>query len=63
MDQQLGQKNAIQFIWNRANFNTSPDFLNGNQPPSSAHPGPVPDLLARGFRMGLDHNHQPDHDQ
>jgi hypothetical protein len=33
MDQQLGQKNAIQFIWNRANFNTSPDFLNSNQPP------------------------------
>lgn len=33
MDQQLGQKNAIQFVWNRSNFNTSPDFLNGNQPP------------------------------
>jgi hypothetical protein len=33
VDQQLGQKNSIQFIWNRANFNTSPDFLNGNQPP------------------------------
>ena len=32
MDQQLGQKNAIQFIWNRANYNTSPDFLNSNEP-------------------------------
>jgi hypothetical protein len=32
-DQQLGQRNAISFIWNRANFNTSPDFLNSNQPP------------------------------
>ena len=33
MDEQLGQRNSIQFIYNRANFNTSPDFLNGNQPP------------------------------
>ncbi len=33
MDQQLGQKNAVQFIWNRSNYNTAPDFLNGNQPP------------------------------
>ncbi len=33
MDQQLGQRNAIQFIWNRSNYNTSPDFLNSNQPP------------------------------
>lgn len=33
MDQQIGQKNSVQFIWNRSNFNTSPDFLNGNQPP------------------------------
>jgi hypothetical protein len=33
MDQQLGQKHAFQFIWNRSNFNTSPDFLNSNQPP------------------------------
>lgn len=33
MDQQLGDRNAIQFVWNRANYNTSPDFLNSNQPP------------------------------
>jgi Carboxypeptidase regulatory-like domain len=33
LDQQLGQKNSLQFVFNRANYNTSPDFLNGNQPP------------------------------
>jgi hypothetical protein len=33
MDEQLGQKNTFQFIYNRANYNTSPDFLNSNQPP------------------------------
>jgi hypothetical protein len=33
MDQQIGQKNSFQFVFNRANYNTSPDFLNGNQPP------------------------------
>ena len=32
MDQQIGQKNAIQFVWNRANFNTVPDLLNGIEP-------------------------------
>ncbi|HVP00471.1 MAG TPA: carboxypeptidase regulatory-like domain-containing protein [Bryobacteraceae bacterium] len=32
MDQQLGQRNAIQFIWNRANYNTTPDLLNGIEP-------------------------------
>lgn len=33
IDQQVGQKNSFEFVYNRANFNTSPDFLNGNQPP------------------------------
>jgi hypothetical protein len=33
MDEQLGQRNTFQFIYNRANYNTSPDFLNSNQPP------------------------------
>ena len=32
-DQQMGQKNSLSFVWNRADFITSPDFLNGNQPP------------------------------
>jgi hypothetical protein len=32
-DQQIGQKNTLSFIFNRANYTTSPDFLNGNQPP------------------------------
>ena len=38
MDQQFGQKNSISFVWNRANFNTSPDFLNSNQPPFLGSP-------------------------
>jgi len=33
VDQQIGQRNSLQFIFNRANYDTSPDFLNGNQPP------------------------------
>jgi len=33
IDQQIGQRNSLEFVYNRANFNTSPDFLNGNQPP------------------------------
>ncbi len=38
IDEQLGQRNSIQFIYNRANFNTSPDFLNSNQPPFPGAP-------------------------
>jgi hypothetical protein len=38
MDQQIGQRNSLQFVWNRANFNTSPDFLNSNQPPFLGSP-------------------------
>ncbi|HUK15857.1 MAG TPA: carboxypeptidase regulatory-like domain-containing protein [Bryobacteraceae bacterium] len=35
-DQQIGNKNSIQFVFNEAQFNTSPDFLNSNEP---AFPG------------------------
>ncbi len=47
MDQQLGQKNAVQFIWNKANFNTSPDFLNSNQPPFIGAPWSGGQISAR----------------
>jgi hypothetical protein len=33
IDQQIGSRNAFQMVFNRANYNTSPDFLNSNQPP------------------------------
>ncbi len=33
IDHQITTKNSFEFVWNRANFNTAPDFLNGNQPP------------------------------
>jgi hypothetical protein len=33
IDHQITSKNSFSFVWNRANFNTSPDFLNANQPP------------------------------
>ncbi len=52
MDQQLGQKNSIQFIWNRANFNTSPDFLNGNQPPFIGAPWSGGQISAREDFVG-----------
>jgi hypothetical protein len=32
IDHQITSKNAFQFVWNRANFNTAPDFLNSNEP-------------------------------
>ncbi|MGO9258728.1 MAG: carboxypeptidase regulatory-like domain-containing protein [Bryobacteraceae bacterium] len=35
-DQQLGNRNSIEFVFNEAQFNTSPDFLNSNEP---AFPG------------------------
>jgi hypothetical protein len=47
MDQQIGQRNSVQFIWNRANFNTSPDFLNGNQPPFIGAPWSGGQISAR----------------
>jgi len=37
-DQQLGNKNSLQFVFNEAQFNTSPDFLNSNEPPFPGAP-------------------------
>jgi hypothetical protein len=33
IDHQITSKNNFEFVWNRANYLSSPDFLNGNQPP------------------------------
>ncbi len=32
IDHQITSKNSFEFVWNRANFNTAPDFLNSNEP-------------------------------
>ena len=31
-DQQIGSKNTFEFVFNEAQFNTAPDFLNSNEP-------------------------------
>ncbi len=33
VDHQLTAKHGLEFVWNQADYNTAPDFLNGNQPP------------------------------
>jgi hypothetical protein len=38
IDHQITSKNSFEFVWDRANFITTPDFLNGNQPPFLASP-------------------------
>jgi hypothetical protein len=37
-DHQLTSKHAIEFVWNRSNYNTAPDFLNSNAPPFPTSP-------------------------
>ena len=32
IDHQITEKNSFEFVWDRANFNTAPDFLNSNEP-------------------------------
>jgi hypothetical protein len=38
IDHQLTEKNHFEFVWNRANFNSAPDFLNSNEPEFLATP-------------------------
>ena len=32
IDHQITSKHSFEFVWDRANFNTAPDFLNSNEP-------------------------------
>ena len=32
IDHQITSKHSFEFVWDRANFNTTPDFLNSNEP-------------------------------
>lgn len=32
IDHKITEKNSFEFVWNKANFNTAPDFLNSNEP-------------------------------
>jgi len=38
IDHQITSKHSFEFVWNRATFNTAPDFLNSNEPEFAATP-------------------------
>jgi hypothetical protein len=38
IDHQITSKHSFEFVWNRATFNTAPDFLNSNEPEFQASP-------------------------
>ncbi len=38
VDHQITSKNTFEFVWDRANFITTPDFLNANEPAFPASP-------------------------
>jgi hypothetical protein len=53
IDHQLTHSHSIEFVYNQANFNSSPDFLNGIEPQFPTSPGGGQESKRQVFSVGL----------